>query len=390
MTAPSLFVTIVLDGVGIGEQPDSAEYGDAGSHTLRHVCEVGHPDLPHLTRLGLGNIDRLPGVPPVPDPGASYGRMQEASPGKDSTSGHWELGGLWLDRPFPTYPGGFPPAVVDAFLHLTGTEGILCNGTASGTRVIDEFGLEHLETGWPIVYTSADSVFQIAAHTGRIPLNDQYRICRIVREQVCTGEHAVGRVIARPFTGRPGAFERLSAGRKDFALRPSSPPVQEMLQRHGIRTISVGKVAELFDGVGFHESYKTTSNADGLARTLSLMRASAAGPQLTFIWVNLVDFDQEYGHRNDPLGFARALEEVDQRIPELVSALPPGGRLLLTADHGNDPVTPSTDHSREYVPILLYDGGLGRDLGTRSTFSDHAATVAAYFRAPYSGHGTPC
>ena len=374
-----LFVTVVLDGVGAGAQPDADRYGDAGSHTLAHVCEVARPHLPHLTRLGLGRIVPLAGVEAVAAPTAAFGRMREVSAGKDSTTGHWELAGLRLDRPFPTYPEGFPDVLLDAFIRATDCGDVLGGRPASGTSIIEALGEKHQQTGFPIVYTSADSVFQIAAHVNVIPPEALYRMCHITRTDVCTGPHAVGRVIARPFDGRPGAYRRLSEKRKDFALPPASPPLQTLLQAHDVRTVAIGKIADLFAGVGFDEVHKTTSNADGIDVTLEAIRTSGDIP--TFAWTNLVDFDQEYGHRNDPDGFARALEAFDRRLPELLRALPEGGRLVLTADHGNDPTTPGTDHSREHVPLIVY-GMPPRDLGLRSSFNDHAATVAAYFGLP--------
>lgn len=383
-----LFVTIVLDGVGVGAQPDAGLYGDEGSHTLAHVCETAQPALPNLSRLGLGCIAPLEGVPPAAAPLASYGRMQEVSAGKDSTTGHWELAGLRLDRPFPTYPDGFPEAVIEAFLERTGCRAVLGNRAASGTAIIADLGEEHQATGYPIVYTSADSVFQVAAHTDTIPLDELYRLCTIARNDVCVGAHAVGRVIARPFDGPPGAYSRLSARRKDYALPPPARTLQEALQEHGVRTVAVGKIADLFGGVGFETALKTHSNGEGLAVTLDQMRAAASGDRPVFVWVNLVDFDQEYGHRNDPEGFARALETFDDALPALLEALPGDGRLLLTADHGNDPVTPSTDHSREYVPLLYYGKRPACDLGLRTSFNDHAATVAAYFGVPFETAGT--
>jgi phosphopentomutase len=382
----SLFVTIVLDGVGIGEQPDAGEYGDAGSDTLGHVCALARPSLPHLTRLGLGCIAPLEGVPAVSVPQASFGRMQEAAAGKDSTTGHWELAGLTLTHPFPTYPDGFPPALVEAFLEKTGCAGVLGNRAASGTAILDALGEAHQQTGWPIVYTSADSVFQVAAHVETMPLAELYRLCQTTRDAVCVGPHAVGRVIARPFEGVPGAWRRRSADRRDYALQPPRMVLPQALQQHGIRTISVGKVYDLFGGAGFDATCKTSSNVEGLAETLRLMRFPPGMP--TFLWVNLVDFDQEYGHRNDVSGFARALEAFDAAVPDLLAALPAGGRLVLTADHGNDPATSSTDHSREYVPLLAYDGTPGRNLGLRATFADHAATVAHFFGVPFASGGT--
>lgn len=384
-----LFVTLVLDGVGIGAQADAAHYGDADSDTLGHVCATVHPRLPNLTRLGLGCLAPLTGVPPVPAPAASFGRMREVSAGKDSTTGHWELAGLRLDRPFPTYPDGFPPEVIEAFLAETGCADVLGNRPASGTAIVSELGARHQATGHPIVYTSADSVFQVAAHVDTIPLDALYRMCEVARERVCVGPHAVGRVIARPFGGAEGAYVRRSSARRDFSLRPPRTTLQEALQAQGVRTVSVGKIADLFAGAGFDEAHKTKSNEDGVRETLHQMRRLGGAPEPAFLWVNLVDFDQEYGHRNDPEGFARALEAFDAALPELLDALPPDGRLVITADHGNDPTTPSTDHSREHVP-LLYCGGEapGRDLGLRASFNDHAATAAAYFGADFETPGT--
>ncbi len=384
---PTLFVTLILDGVGIGEQPDSPDFGDAGSHTLGHICATAHPALPNLTALGLGCIEPLEGIPAVTAPRANYGRMREVSMGKDSTIGHWELAGLRLTTPFPTYPNGFPPEVLDAFIEQTGCGGVLGNKPASGTAIIEELGEAHQRTGYPIVYTSADSVFQIAAHKDTIPLTDLYRLSQIARDRICVGEHAVGRVIARPFEGPPEAFARVPAERKDFSRIPPWT-IQQALQQHGIRTVSVGKIYNLFGGVGFDEAYKTTSNAEGLAETLRLMREYQPGDTPTFVWTNLVEFDELYGHRNNPEGFARALEAFDEAVPALLDALPEGGRLLLTADHGNDPTTPSTDHSREHVPLLVYGGDAGRNLGTRPSFNDHAATIATYFGIPFDTEGT--
>ncbi|MEM6784088.1 MAG: phosphopentomutase [Bacteroidota bacterium] len=385
---PPLFVTIVLDGVGIGRAPDAARYGDAGAHTLAHVCAAAQPALPNLTRLGLGTLDDLPGVPPVASPVASAGVMVETSAGKDSTTGHWELAGLPLAAPFPTYPDGFPDALIDAFLDATGEDGILGGLPASGTAVIDQHGAAHLETGHPIVYTSADSVFQIAAHTDVIPLDRLYDLCHIAREEVCVGPHGVGRVIARPFVGTPGAFSRISEKRRDVALPPPVPPVQARLQAASVRTVAVGKIGDLFAHVGFDTVMKTRYNAEGVAATLAAMETAAAGTTPTFVWTNLVDFDQDYGHRNDPDGFARALEAFDAALPALEAALPDGARLVLTADHGNDPTTPGTDHTRERVPLLML-GGPPQALGTRGTFADHAATVAAYFGVAWAGPGHP-
>ncbi len=382
-----LFITVVLDGVGIGPQPDSALYGDADSHTLGHVCALARPRLPHLAGLGLGCITPLEGIPEAVAPAAAYGKMQEYSAGKDSTTGHWELAGIRLDASFPTYAEGFPAGLIETFLEKTGCTGVLGNKPASGTEIIAELGEAHQDLRFPIVYTSADSVFQIAAHEATIPLDELYRICRITRESVCTGPHAVGRVIARPFIGNPGAYERISAHRKDYSLVPPPGALPEVLRAAGIRTISIGKIYDLFAGAGFDESYKTTSNEEGMRRTIEQARRWAGRPEPTFIWTNLVDFDQEYGHRNDLHGFAAALEAFDRELPELLTALSPIDRLVITADHGNDPFTPSTDHSREYVPLLYYGARAGENLGIRRSFNDLAATAAAFFGAPLSGEG---
>lgn len=385
-----MFVTIVLDGVGIGEAPDADQYGDVGSNTLAHVCERVRPELPNLARLGLGRLAPLTGVPPADSPLASLGTMRAVSAGKDSTSGHWELAGLKLERPFPTHPGGFPQEVLDAFVRKTGCGGVLANKPASGTEVIAAYGAEHLATGHPILYNSADSVFQLATHTRVVPLDTLYEWCRIARTEVCVGEHAVGRVIARPFEDAPAgantAFQRISEARKDFALLPPAPTIQAQLQDQGVTTVSVGKIGDLFANDAFDVFRKTRSNAEGISETLAAIRE--ATPR-TFIWTNLVDFDQLFGHRNDPEGFGKALEEFDRAVPELLAALPAGARLAITADHGNDPCFPGTDHTREIVPILLVekDGPGWRHLGERATFADHAASVAAHFGIDYSGSG---
>lgn len=381
-----LFVTIVMDGVGIGWQPDANEYGDEGADTLGHVLTQCRPSLDHFSAAGLGCIRALDAVPPAEKPLASWGRMQEKSAGKDSTTGHWELAGLTLDSPFPVYPEGFPVDVIQSFCQQTGVSGVLGNRPESGTVIIDEFGERHQETGRPIVYTSADSVFQIAAHVDTIPLDELYHMCDVARNKVCVGEHGVGRVIARPFQGAPGSWSRISSKRKDFSRLPGQAPLQRILQENGVSTISVGKVADLFGGDGFDRTIKTDGNAHGIQSTLDEMR-NADGP--TFIWTNLIDFDQEYGHRNNPEGFAASLEELDRALPRLIDSLPHGARLLLTADHGNDPTYPGTDHTREYVPLLYYGGEQATDLGTRPSFVDHAATVASYFGLRESFGGSP-
>jgi phosphopentomutase len=381
-----LFVSIVLDGVGIGAQPDSHKYGDDDSHTLGHVLRSQKPSLPNLAKLGLGCIETLEGVPCVDSPEASFGKMEELSPGKDSTTGHWELAGLRLDRAFPTYPNGFPRDVIDRFIRFTRATDVLGNRAASGTAIISDLGEKHQATGHPIVYTSADSVFQVAAHVDTISLEALYKMCEIARSRVCVEEHAVGRVIARPFEGEPGAYSRISPKRRDFSVLPSAETLQETLQAHRIETVSVGKIADLFGGVGFSRAIKTRDNAEGMDATLAEINSYDGRDR--FVWTNLVDFDQDYGHRNDPAGFAKALEEFDAFLPELIASLPDDARLIITADHGNDPTTPSTDHSREYVPVLLIGGNRGRNLGTRKSFNDHAATIADYFEAPFHQTGT--
>ncbi len=381
----ALFLTIVLDGVGIGAQADAADYGDEGTHTLGHVCEVARPKLPNLEAAGLGCIEPLQGIRCVDDPTASYGRMQEVSAGKDSTTGHWELAGLQLDRPFPVYPDGFPDELVQQFLRRTGSSGVLGNRAASGTAIIEELGDEHVASGHPIIYTSADSVFQIAAHTDVIRLEELYRLCSITRSEICVDEHAVGRVIARPFVGESGAYERVSGQRKDFSLLPPAETIQEVLQAQEVKTVSIGKIYDLFGGVGFDRSIKTSSNAEGITAIVEELQRYDEGD--VFLWANLVDFDQNFGHRNDPDGFARALEEFDRALPRILDLLPPDGRCVVTSDHGNDPTTRGTDHSREYVPLLLFGGSRARSLGLRNSFNDHAATVADFFDVPDSGTG---
>ncbi|NNE70315.1 MAG: phosphopentomutase, partial [Rhodothermales bacterium] len=350
-TRAPLFVTIVLDGVGAGWQPDAGDYGDEGANTLGHVCARERPRLPNLEKAGLGRILPLEGVAPAAHPEASWGRLTERSAGKDSTTGHWELAGLRLSQPFPTYPNGFPADLLNDFRAAAGVNGILGNEVASGTEIIARLGDAHVETGHPIVYTSADSVFQVAAHTDVVPLERLYAWCEAARTQVCVGEHGVGRVIARPFTGEAGAYRRLSDKRKDYAMAPPAGTVQSTLQGHGVTTVSVGKVADLFAGVGFHEQIKTGRNAIGIEKLVDRIRAWDGSP--TYVWVNLIDFDQEFGHRNDPAGFAACLEEFDRALPEIRAAMPSNGGLLITADHGNDPTYPGTDHTREYVPVLL-------------------------------------
>lgn len=376
MAMISRVVLIVLDGVGIGELPDAAAYGDEGSNTLVNTARhVGGLNMPHLQRLGLGNIADIPGVPPASAPQGCFGRMAERSAGKDTTTGHWELAGLWLDKPFPTYPDGFPSSLLNDFERIIG-RGTLGNKPASGTVIIEELGPKHMQTGKPIVYTSADSVFQLAAHEQIVPVEQLYDMCLKAR-QLLTGEHAVGRVIARPFVGEPGQFVR-TPRRKDFSLPPPDATVLDILVQAGIPVLGVGKIYDIFAGKGISASYPTKGNMETVDEVLRLLKETA-GP--AFIFANCIDFDSLWGHRNDPEGMAKGLEQFDARVPELLSSLQEGDLIIFVADHGNDPTTPSTDHSREYTPLLCYGPALaqGIDLGTRQTFADVAATVAQVF-----------
>ncbi len=365
-------VLIVLDSVGVGELPDAGKFGDEGSDTLGNTARaVGGLELPNLQRLGLGNIHPILGVPSSSAPLASYGRLAERSAAKDTTIGHWEIAGLVSPQPFPTYPNGFPAEVIEQFEHQIGRK-TLGNYPASGTVIIEELGAEHMRTGFPIVYTSADSVFQVAAHEQIIPVDELYRMCSIARDML-QGEHNVGRVIARPFVGVLGAFERTDR-RRDFSTVPPEPTLLDLIVRAGQSVWAVGKIEDIFAGQGITHSVHTHDNMDGVDQTLAATRE--AGPGLIF--TNLVDFDMRYGHRNNPAGYAAALQAVDDRVPELIEALRVSDALMFTADHGCDPTTPSTDHSREYVPLLVYGESVrdGVDLGTRDTFADIGATIA--------------
>lgn len=367
-------VWVVLDSVGIGEMPDAVAYGDAGSDTLGNIARQRVLHLPNLCALGLANIRPLAHLQPAEAPLASYGRCALASPGKDTTTGHWEMAGIHLDKPLPLYPHGFPREVMDEFERRIG-RGALGNIPASGTEIIKQLGEEHVRTGSPIVYTSADSVFQVAAHEDVIPLWELYKICETARE-ILRGPHEVGRVIARPFTGTPGAFTR-TTNRKDFAAPPPKGMLLDQLEDRGVAVHSVGKIFDVFLGRGIREYDKTKTNADGMEKTLGAMDDTKAG----LIFVNLVDFDMLYGHRNDVDGYARALEAADAWLPDLLAKMALGDLLILTADHGCDPTTPSTDHSREFVPLLAFAPGARRgvDLGTRATLSDIGQTVAENF-----------
>jgi phosphopentomutase len=372
---PRRVVLLIFDSLGIGEMPDAAEYGDAGSDTLGHIAASRPLLLPNLCMLGLANIRPFENLAPAGLPLGCYGRCALASPGKDTTAGHWEIAGIHLERPFPLYPHGFPPGVLGEFERRVGRRA-LGNCPASGTEIIERLGAEHLRTGSPIVYTSADSVFQVAAHEEVIALPELYRMCEIARE-ILHGPHQVGRVIARPFVGAPGAFVRDGAARHDYAVPPPPGMLLDRLAERGVPVWSVGKISEVFLGRGVAHSAKTRNNAEGMLRTLEAVRETERG----LIFANLVDFDMLYGHRNDVAGYAAALEAADAWLPELLAALGGDDLLMLTADHGNDPTTPSTDHSREYVPLLVYGprAKRGVDLGTRATLSDIGQTVAESF-----------
>jgi phosphopentomutase len=375
------FVILVADSVGAGALPDAAAYGDAGSDTLGNLSRaVGGLSLPVMGRLGLGNVLPVTGVPPVERPQASWGRMAERSPGKDTITGHWEMMGVPLDAPLALFPRGFPAEVLDPWMRATGAKGVLANRAASGTAIIEELGPEHERTGWPIVYTSADSVFQVAAHEEVVPLETLYAWCREARRIL--EPYRVARVIARPFVGKPGAYRR-TYNRRDFALEPPRPTVLVRLAAAGVPVIGVGKIGDIFDRRGLSEDVHTEGNADGLRRIAGILARMERG----LLFANLVDFDMLWGHRNDVQGYARALEEMDAGLPPVLDALRPGDVLVVTADHGCDPTTPSTAHSREYVPLLVrVPGREGVPLGTRESFADLGATVAEYFGvAPGAG-----
>lgn len=368
-------ILIVLDSVGIGELPDAAEYGDTGSNTVGNIVKVCKGiNIPNLCSLGMAKIDGIDYLPVPEYILGSYGRMVEVSKGKDTITGHWEMSGLQLSYPFPTYPDGFPQEVLDRFEELTG-RGVLANCAASGTEIIKEHGEEHMKTGKLIVYTSADSVFQIAAHEEVVPLEELYRICRIAREML-QGEHMVGRVIARPFVGEPGNFTR-TPNRRDFSAEPTSETVLDGLCQKGLDVIAVGKIEDIFSKKGITVAEHTKSNMDGVDVTLKYMAQQNKG----IIFTNLVDFDMLFGHRNNPEGYKQALEEFDRRLPEIFSAMNEDDILIITADHGCDPTTPSTDHSREHVPVIIYGNHIKEDvnLGTRKTFADIACTIAELF-----------
>jgi phosphopentomutase len=374
-------IWIVLDSVGIGAMPDAADYGDVGSDTLGNIARLRRLRLPNLCRLGLANIKPLAGLDRVPAPAGAFGRCALASPGKDTTTGHWEMVGIHLEKPFPLYPNGFPLGIMQEFERRIGRR-TLGNKAASGTEIIKELGAEHVRTGSPIVYTSADSVFQIAAHEDVIPLWELYKICETARE-ILRGPYEVGRVIARPFSGVPGAFTR-TTNRKDYAVPPPKGMLLDLLDGRNIEVYSIGKIFDVFLGRGIRDHVKTKNNDDGMAKTMEAMSLITSG----LIFVNLVDFDQQYGHRNDVEGYAAALEQFDAWLPDFLNRLNEGDLAIITADHGCDPTTPSTDHSREYVPLIVCGpkARAGVDLGLRQTLADIGQTVAENFETSI-GHG---
>lgn len=368
-------IWIVLDSVGMGALPDAEKYGDVGSNTIGNISKaLGGLKLPNMEKIGLGNIDGIKGVIKVENPTGCYARFAEMSDGKDTTTGHWEMGGICSEKPFPTYPNGFPKEVVDAFESAIGRK-MIGNKPASGTAIIEELGEEHVNTGNPIVYTSADSVFQIAAHEEIIPVEELYKMCEIARN-ILKGEHAVARVIARPFTGEVGKFTR-TANRRDFSLIPPHDTVLDILKKNNLNVMAVGKIEDIFSGKGITEAVHTKDNMDGVDQTLNYMKEDKKG----LIFTNLVDFDMKWGHRNDVEAYGKGLEAFDERLYEIIEAMKDTDVLFITADHGCDPTMPGTDHSREYVPFLAYGKALKNNvnLGTRATFADIGQTVAEIF-----------
>ncbi len=366
---------IVLDSLGVGEMPDAGEWGDAGSDTLGHICASRQVQLPNLQRYGLGNIRPLDGVPPVENPRGIYGRCALRSNGKDTTTGHWEMAGIILEEAFPTYPGGFPPEIIKRFVAETRVPGILGNVPASGTEIIKELGAEHVRTGKPIVYTSADSVFQIAAHEEVIPVARLYDICETAR-RILSGEHEVGRVIARPFSGTTGQFQR-TENRHDYAVPPPRTNLLPTLSEAGLDVVAIGKIASIYDALGVTRDLRAKNNEQSIDQTIAALRDDTRG----LIFSNLVDFDMLYGHRRDVEGYARALEHFDARLPEIEAAMRDTDLFIITADHGNDPTFPGTDHTREYAPLIGYghSARAGVDLGTRASLADIGQTIAHNF-----------
>lgn len=364
-------ILIVLDSVGVGELPDAADYGDVGSDTLGNISKaVGGLRLPNMERLGLGNITDIKNINKVEKPSGSFGKCKELSIGKDTVTGHWEIAGVVLSKPLNTYPDGFPEEIIKEFEDKIGRK-IIGNKVASGTEIIKELGEEHIKTGYPIVYTSADSVFQIAAHEEVIPLDELYRMCSIAR-QMFLGEKAIGRIIARPFIGKVGEFTRTS-NRKDFALDPFDKTMLDYISENNLNVMAVGKIEDIYNKKGITDAVHINNNMDGVDKTLDYMKEDKEG----LIFTNLVDFDMHYGHRNDVKGYAKALIDFDNRLPEIISTMKDEDVLILTADHGCDPTTASTDHSREHVPVIVYGKGIksGINIGTRESFCDIGKTI---------------
>ncbi|MFY0684534.1 MAG: phosphopentomutase [Balneola sp.] len=372
---------IIVDGLGIGAQEDAGLYGDESMNTLGHVSDQVGVKLPNLEKMGIGNIIPLASIAEVEDSSASFGKMREVSGGKDSTTGHWEIAGIHLEKPFPTYPNGFPQKVINEFCTGIGVEKILCNKPYSGTDVIRDFGEEHIKTGFPIVYTSADSVFQVACHEDVASVEKLYEWCEFARKEICVDEHEVGRVIARPFTGIY-PFDRISDQRKDFSAIPPENNLLQVLQKNDINTYSIGKVIDLFAGIGFDQYQKTKNNAEGISEILTAIETV----NNSFVFVNLIDTDQLYGHRLNPKGYAQSLEEFDRAIPEILSKLDEDDILIITGDHGNDPCSNSTDHSREFVPLLVYPSSRTENpnLKIRESFSDIAVSIADFFNVNHT------
>lgn len=375
---------VVLDSVGIGEAPDAADFDDIGADTLGHIADyVGGLKMPTMAKLGLSHIKQISGIEKVDAPLAYFTKMEEASVGKDTMTGHWELMGLHIDQPFQTFPNGFPDELINEIIEKTG-RGVIGNKPASGTEILDELGDKHIETGDLIIYTSADSVLQIAAHEDVVPIEELYHICEIARKLTLNEKYMVGRVIARPFVGEPGNFSR-TANRHDYALKPFGRTVMNELKDADYDVIALGKITDIFDGEGITETVRTVDNDDGMEKLIQSMDQEFTG--LNFL--NLVDFDAKYGHRRDPKGYAEALEAFDQQLPQVIEKLRRDDLLIITADHGNDPTHHGTDHTREYVPLLVYHKGInaGRELPIRKTFADIGATIADNFKVTNPAHG---